>query len=73
MYFFTVEVIMALPILVACTFVGSKIANNSIYIIIGTLLAVLIHYAVSQVMATYIIGFIVASWIMLFVKAGVDK
>ena len=37
------------------------------------MLAVLIHYAVSQVMATYIIGFIVASWIMLFVKAGVDK
>ena len=60
------------PILVACTFVGPKIADF-IYVIIGTLLAVLIHYAVSQVMATYTIGFIVASWIMLFVKASIDK
>lgn len=60
------------PILVACTFVALKIADF-IYVIIGTSLAVLIHYAVSQVMATYTIGFIVASWIMLFVKASIDK
>lgn len=65
------------PILVACafvTFAGGNIKRaDFVYIIVGIVLAVLIHYAVNQFMATYTIGFIVASWIMLAVKGAVDK
>jgi len=34
---------------------------------------VLIHYGVSQFMATYTIGFIVATWIMEAVQKAVNK
>lgn len=60
------------PILVACAFVGPRLIDF-IYIIIGVFLAVLIHYLFSQFIATYTIGFIIASWIMLAVKATVEK
>lgn len=66
------------PILVACafvTFAGGNIKRaDFVYIIVGIILAVLIHYGVASIgMATYTIGFIVASWIMLAVKGAVDK
>lgn len=66
------------PILVACAFVtfagNNPTRADFIYIIVGIVLAVLIHYAVAYTgLATYTIGFIVASWIMLFVKGQVDK
>lgn len=66
------------PILVACafiTFAGANIRRaDFVYVIVGILLAVLIHYGVASVgLATYTIGFIVASWIMLAVKAAVEK
>ena len=40
---------------------------------VGILLAVLIHYAVGKYMATYTIGFIVATWIMEAVQKAVNK
>lgn len=66
------------PILVGCafvTFAGEKIRRESfVYVIVGILLSVLIHYGVSSTgLDTYTIGFIVASWIMLAVKGAVDK
>jgi len=65
------------PILVACafvTFAGNNIKRaDFVYIVVGILLAVLIHHAVSKYMATYTIGFIVASWIMLAVQKAVNK
>lgn len=66
------------PILVACafiTFAGGNIKRaDFIYVIVGILLAVLIHYGVASTgLATYTIGFIVASWIMLAVKGAVEK
>lgn len=60
------------PILVACAFVGPRIVDF-IYVIVGVLLAVLIQYAFSQFIATYTIGFIVGSWIMLVVKGNIEK
>jgi urea transporter len=60
------------PILVACAFVGPRIIDF-IYVIVGVLLAVLIHHLFSQFIATYTIGFIVSSWIMLVVKAQIEK
>lgn len=63
------------PILVACAFVTKSGVSRAdfIYIVVGVLLAVLIHYGVSQVMATYTIGFIVATWIMEAVQKAVNK
>lgn len=65
------------PILVACafvTFAGPTVKRaDFVYIIVGILLAVFIHWAFSQFIATYTIGFIVASWIMLAVKSAVEK
>lgn len=66
------------PILVGCafvTFAGTNIKRESfVYVIIGIALSVLIHYGVASTgLATYTIGFIVASWIMLAVKGGVEK
>ena len=65
------------PILVACAFVtfagNNPTRADFIYIIVGIILAVLIHNVISKFMATYTIGFIVASWIMLAVKGAVDK
>lgn len=66
------------PILVACafvTFAGGNIKRaDFVYIIVGIVLAVLIHYGIASTgLATYTIGFIVASWIMLAVKGAVDK
>lgn len=66
------------PILVACafvTFAGGNIKRaDFVYIIVGIVLAVLIHYGVASTgLATYTIGFIVASWIMLAVKGAIDK
>ncbi|WP_150539046.1 urea transporter [Actinobacillus vicugnae] len=61
------------PILVACAFAGERF-RNFIYIIFGTLLAVFIQFSLSTLdIATYTIGFIVASWIILAIKAKVDK
>ena len=63
------------PILVACAFVTKSGVSRAdfIYIVVGVLLAVLIHYGVSQFMATYTIGFIVATWIMEAVQKAVNK
>ena len=63
------------PILVACAFVTKSGVSRAdfIYIVVGVLLAVLIHYGVSQIMATYTIGFIVATWIMEAVQKAVNK
>ena len=63
------------PILVACAFVTKSGVSRAdfVYIVVGVLLAVLIHYGVSQFMATYTIGFIVATWIMAAVQKAVNK
>ena len=63
------------PILVACAFVTKSGVSRAdfVYIVVGILLAVLIHYGVSQFMATYTIGFIVATWIMEAVQKAVNK
>ena len=63
------------PILVACAFVTKSGVSRAdfIYIVVGILLAVLIHHGVSQFMATYTIGFIVATWIMEAVQKAVNK
>ena len=63
------------PILVACAFVTKSGVSRAdfIYIVVGVLLAVLIHYGVNQIMATYTIGFIVATWIMEAVQKAVNK
>ena len=63
------------PILVACAFVTKSGVSRAdfIYIVVGVLLAVLIHYAVNKYMATYTIGFIVATWIMEAVQKAVNK
>ena len=63
------------PILVACAFVTKSGVSRAdfIYIVVGVLLAVLIHYGVSQIMATYTIGFIVATLIMEAVQKAVNK
>ena len=63
------------PILVACAFVTKSGVSRAdfIYIVVGVLLAVLIHYGVSKIMATYTIGFIVATWIMEAVQKAVNK
>ena len=63
------------PILVACAFVTKSGVSRAdfVYLVVGILLAVLIHYGVSQFMATYTIGFIVATWIMEAVQKAVNK
>ena len=63
------------PILVACAFVTKSGVSRAdfIYIVVGILLAVLIHYGVNKIMATYTIGFIVATWIMEAVQKAVNK
>ena len=63
------------PILVACAFVTKSGVSRAdfVYIVVGVLLAVLIHYGVSKFMATYTIGFIVATWIMEAVQKAVNK
>ena len=63
------------PILFACAFVTKSGVSRAdfVYIVVGVLLAVLIHYGVSQFMATYTIGFIVATWIMEAVQKAVNK
>ena len=64
------------PILVACAFVTKSGVTRAdfIYIVVGILLAVLIHYGVySTGLATYTIGFIVATWIMEAVQKAVNK
>ena len=64
------------PILVACAFVTKSGVSRAdfIYIVVGVLLAVLIHYGVDSVgLATYTIGFIVATWIMEAVQKAVNK
>lgn len=63
------------PILVACAFVTKSGVSRAdfIYIIVGIVLAVLIHYGVASTgLATYTIGFIVASWIMEAVQKAVN-
>ena len=64
------------PILVACAFVTKSGVSRAdfIYIVVGVLLAVLIHYGVNSIgLATYTIGFIVATWIMEAVQKAVNK
>lgn len=61
------------PILVACAFAGTK-RRHFFYVIFGVLLAVFIQFAVAKTgLPTYTIGFIVASWILLAVKAKLDR
>ena len=69
------------PILVACAFVTKSGVSRAdfVYIVVGVLLAVLIHNGVGSIvingknMATYTIGFIVATWIMEAVQRAVNK
>lgn len=60
-------------ILVACAFVGPKL-RDFMYVIVGVVLSIIIQFCISQIgLATYTVGFILASWIMLMVKAQADK
>lgn len=64
------------PILVACAFVTKSGVSRAdfLYIVVGVVLAVLIHYGVGSTgLATYTIGFIVATWIMEAVQRVVNK
>ena len=64
------------PILVACAFVTKSGVSRAdfLYIIVGIVLAVLIHFGVASTgLATYTIGFIVATWIMEAVQKAVNK
>ena len=64
------------PILVACAFVTKSGVSRAdfVYIVVGILLAVLIHYGVDSTgLKTYTIGFIVATWIMEAVQKAVNK
>ena len=64
------------PILVACAFVTKSGVSRAdfVYIVVGILLAVLIHHGVNSIgLATYTIGFIVATWIMEAVQKAVNK
>ncbi|ACE62333.1 urea transporter [Actinobacillus pleuropneumoniae] len=61
------------PILVACAFAGDRF-RNFVYIILGSLLAVLIQFSISSLgIPSYTIGFIIASWLLLAVKSKLDK
>nr|WP_314741819.1 urea transporter [uncultured Haemophilus sp.] len=60
------------PILVACAFAGNRL-RDFLYILFGTLLAVLIQFGFSELgIASYTIGFILASWILLWVKSKTE-
>ena len=69
------------PILVACAFVTKSGVSRAdfVYIVVGVLLAVLIHNGVGSIvingknMATYTISFIVATGIMEAVQKAVNK
>ena len=64
------------PILVACAFVTKSGVSRAdfLYIVAGIVLAVLIHFGVASTgLATYTIGFIVATWIMEAVQRVVNK
>lgn len=55
-------------ILIACAFSGSHL-RHAIYTLIGVILAVNIQYAVAQTgLATYTIGFVLTSWLILWFK-----
>lgn len=67
------------PILVACAFAGNQF-KDFIYVILGTLLAVTIQYSIHHITlisdrgwATYTIGFILASWIIIAIKKYMNK
>ena len=61
------------PILVACAFAGERLCHF-FYILVGTLLAVLIQFGFSVLgIAPYTIGFILASWLILWMKSKVEK
>lgn len=60
------------PILVACAFAGDRL-RDFLYILLGTLLAVLIQFGFSELgIAPYTTGFILASWILLWVKSKTE-
>lgn len=57
------------PILVACVFAGSKLSDLCL-IVLGVLLAVSIQYGITLTgLAPYTIGFVVATWLLLPLKA----
>lgn len=59
-------------VLVACVFAGSQL-RDLLLTLLGVLLAVIIQYAVSQTgLAAYTIGFIVASWLVLWLKQSLE-
>lgn len=61
------------PILVACAFAGERLCHF-FYILVGTLLSVLIQFGFSVLgIAPYTIGFILASWLILWMKSKVEK
>ncbi len=61
------------PILVACAFAGPK-RSDFIYVIVGTVMAVLIHFTMSKIgIIQYTFPFILTSWILLYVKAAIEK
>ena len=59
-------------ILVACAFAGERL-RDFMYILIGIFLAILVQFSVAKVgIAPYTIGFIVAAWVLLWLKDKID-
>lgn len=60
-------------ILIACAFAGHRL-RDFIYILIGILLAIIVQFSVAKTgLAPYTIGFIVAAWMLLWLKDKVDN
>lgn len=61
------------PILVACVFAGRQF-HNFFYVVIGVIVAVLVQYLFSFIgLASYTIGFIIASWLLLAIKSKIEN
>lgn len=59
-------------ILVACTFAGRRL-RDFIYVLTGILFAIFIQFGVAQTgLAPYTIGFIIAAWLVSWIKSKVD-
>lgn len=59
-------------ILVACAFSGKRF-RDFVYVIAGIALAIFIQFSVAKIgLAPYTIGFIVAAWLVLWIKGKVD-
>lgn len=59
-------------ILVACAFAGKRF-RDFVYVVFGIALAILIQFSVAKIgVAPYTIGFIIAAWLVLWIKSKVD-